>query len=131
PLKIVINDFHQSAAQQDIDDDFLSWLAPSHWEVEGQLDAARNRRQKDTLFWVPELREFKQWVNAEPKSVESTLWLRGSAGIGKSVMAGSIIDYLQHAFPQSVIAYFFCKSGTPKLSEPRAIVRTIVYQCIQ
>ena len=84
------------------------------------------------MQWVPELPEFREWQRAEPNSTKSVLWLRGAGGIGKSIISGSLVDYLHEMFSGSdaLISYFFCKAGEAKLQESRAIVRTIVYQCM-
>ena len=41
------------------------------------------------------------------------LWIRGTLGMGKSVMAGYYIDLLKCLYPKAIVAYFFCKSGQP------------------
>ena len=81
------------------------------------------------MDWVFEMREFKQWLEADSGSIERAFWVRGSAGIGKSTMAGYIIEYLKATYPSSIVAYFFCKSGEEKLENASDIVRTIAYQC--
>ena len=114
-------------AQQEIDEDFLRWLSPSNWEVQAQLEEIQNQRKENTLDWVREMPEFQQWQD----SVGRVLWIRGSAGVGKSVIAGFLINHLQVSYPSSVVGYFFCKSGESKLMDIRSIIRTIAYHCME
>lgn len=64
-------------------------------------------------------------------SKERALWIRGKLGVGKSTMAGYFIDLLKQLSPNSVIAYFFCKSGRVGLTAARDIVRTLCHQIIR
>ena len=64
-------------------------------------------------------------------SKERILWIRGTLGIGKSIMAGHFIDLLKCLHPTAIVAYFFCRSGQAGLMKPRDIVRTLAYQFIQ
>ena len=45
-------------------------------------------------------------------------------------MAGYFIDLLKCQYPNSIVAYFFCRSNQPGLTSAREIVRTLAYQCI-
>ena len=83
------------------------------------------------MSWVLEMPEFKNWLNAELDSKERLLWICGSAGIGKSIIAGFLIDHLQTSYPNALVAYFFCKRGDMKLMYARSIFRTIAYQCMK
>jgi chromosomal replication initiation ATPase DnaA len=84
----------------------LEWLSPSHWKVEAQLEALKNRRHNNTLAWALEMPEFKTWQSL-PGSKESILWICGAAGVGKSVMASFLINHLRASFPNSIHTYFF------------------------
>src|SRR5579859_7354769 len=127
-------------AQQDIamkrkDDEYLmQWLSPSYWLVEAQLYNVRARRGKNTLQWARNMPEFRVWRMSDPNdtsSKERILWVRGTLGVGKSIMAGYFIDLLQQLHPTSTVAYFFCKSGQSGLTKARDILGTIAYQCIK
>ena len=115
-------------AQQDKEEEFLKWLSPSHWLVEGQLQALLSQRDDGTLDWALEMTEFNNWQNAEFGSKESVLWIRGGPGIGKSTMAGYFIRHLKDTHPDSAVTYFFCTNGRPGLMNVRDIIRTLAYQ---
>jgi len=114
-------------------EEFLQWLSPSFDAVEAQLDALRVRRGDDTLKWAPNMSEFREW-HCPPQSdglshrLSSTLWIQGAAGVGKSTMAGYLIDFLTVLYPDSCVAYFFCLNGRTGLKTARDIVRTLAYQ---
>jgi tetratricopeptide (TPR) repeat protein len=110
---------------------FSKWLAPSTAEVEAQLGANRQQRVDGTLRWVLNLPEFKSWRLNEFKkraTPAETLWITGLPGMGKSTISAYIHDLLASQYPEMVVSYFFCKSGTTHLNHAHHIVRTISYQ---
>ena len=126
--------YQQDTSQkQKQNEDFLKWLSPSYWLVENQLYAMRERRSKDTLHWAYDMDEFRTWrlAKVEESSEDRILWIRGTLGIGKSTMAGYFIDLLKCQYPNSIVAYFFCRSHQAGLTKARDIIRTLAYQCIQ
>ena len=118
--------------QKQIEDEkFLKWLSPSYWLVEGQLSSIRKKRGKETLEWARNMPEFQSWQCCEVSSENRILWIRGTLGVGKTIMAGYFIELLKCLYPNSVIAYFFCRKGEVGLIKARDIIRTLAYQCIQ
>lgn len=69
--------------------------------------------------------------DVELECKERILWIRGTLGVGKSIMAGYFIELLKYLHPTSIVGYFFCKSGQAGLTRARDIVRTLAFQCIQ
>ena len=110
------------------DPEFLRWFSSSFWLVERQLHEARERTSKKSLQWVMLLPEFRDW---HTNSNGSVLWIQGAPGVGKSTMAGYIIDYLTKTYSETIVAYFFCKSGQTGLTNACDIVRTLAYQAFQ
>ena len=116
------------------DEYFMQWLSPSYWLVEAQLYNVRARRGRNTLQWARNMPEFRVWRMSDPNdtaSKERILWVRGTLGVGKSIMAGYFIELLQQLHPTSTVAYFFCKSGQSGLTKARDILGTIAYQCMK
>ena len=109
--------------------DPMTWLPHSYWRVEGQLLEVQRQRHQNTLNWALEMQEFRNWRESGLNSQERALWIRGTPGLGKSVMAGRLIKYLQDSFPNSIVAYFFCKGGEPELTDVQHILCTLAYQC--
>ena len=73
--------------------------------------------------WIFELPEFSEWLNGQHNK---NLWLSGTTGFGKSVVAA----YLTREIPQrtkSQAVYFFCKEN-PLLNNVDQIIPTIIYQ---
>src|SRR5277367_5173952 len=121
-------------AQKQIEDDmFFKWLSPSYWLVEGQLSSARKKRGKETLEWARNMKEFQVWRNCPVTSgpEERILWIRGTLGVGKTIMAGYFIELLKCLYSDAIVVYFFCRKGEAGLTKARDIIRTLIYQCIQ
>jgi hypothetical protein len=111
------------------DEDLVQWLSHSYWLVEAQLRALRKQRVKDTLLWLRNMEEFRTWIADQTHM--RPLWIRGAPGVGKSTMAGYIIDFLQTLHPHSIVAFFFCKSDNERLKNARDIIQTLAYQCLE
>ena len=114
-------------------DEFIAWLSPSYWLVEAQLYNSQTHRGKDTLKWAYNMDEFRIWRNSDVDldSKERILWIYGSLGVGKSIMAGYFIDLLKQLYPTPTVAYFFCKKGQKGLTTACDIIRTLAYQLIK
>lgn len=116
------------------DEEFLKWLSPSYWLVEGQLSSVREQKAAGSLQWALTLKEFQNWQLADiydDFSNERILWIRGPLGVGKSVLAGYIIDLLQCQYPNAIVAYFFCHANEGGLTKARDIIHTLAYQCMK
>src|SRR5271170_8087471 len=103
---------------------------PSYWPIESQRNAVRRQRGKDTLQWLPHDAKLRDWLpdTDDLCADQQMLWIRGPPGVGKSTIAGYLIDFLQCQYPHSILLYFFCKRGNPRLIGARDIIRTLTYQ---
>jgi tetratricopeptide (TPR) repeat protein len=111
-------------------EEFVRWLAPSHQLVEAQLRTVRKQRQEGTLEWARTMPEFHAWRTSSLKSAERVLWIQGTLGVGKSTMAGYLIELLKYSTPApAIVAFFFCRSNQRGLTKASEIIRTIAYQC--
>jgi tetratricopeptide (TPR) repeat protein len=115
------------------DEEFLKWLSPSYWPVEDLLHAFQEQRADGTLKWAIDMPEFYTWQLSDTSlaSIDRILWIRGTLGIGKSIMAAYFVDLLKCQYPDAIVAYFFCRSGQAGLTSARDIIRTLVYQVIR
>jgi len=110
----------------------MKWLSPSYWENEGRLSSLTKQREEHTLEWARKMPEFHTWRTCvDMTSKERILWIRGSLGLGKTVMAGYFIELLKCHYPDAIVAYFFCRSGQTGLTKAREIICTLAYQCVQ
>ena len=82
------------------------------------------------------LKAIEKWVaeKSEAKVQSNIYWISGSPGIGKTSLAHSICESLDHqgqpagSFQGRLAGAFFCQKGDQKLSEPRNIRSTLIYQ---
>ena len=113
--------------------EFLEWLVGRpYWQVESQLSSFRQQRSEGTLEWARTLPKFQAWRLSDLFDGQDRriTWIKGSLGVGKSVMAAYFIDLLKCQYRNAVVAYFFYRSNQPGLTSARDILRTLVYQCV-
>lgn len=112
-------------------DELMDWLSisDSYWLVEGQLAKSLEERAPGTSTWAHSAAQFKQWRTSEIGRKETVLWICADPGFGKSTLAATFIRNLKIRYPESSVAYFFCRRGTQHLYKARDVVRTLAYQC--
>jgi hypothetical protein len=79
-------------------------------EVDHQphLEAALKSRHPMTALWITENDTLKQWR----RGVMPSIWLNGAPGVGKTILAGSIIEEtLKLSSPSVAVAFYFCDHG--------------------
>lgn len=101
-------------------------------------------RYPGTCEWLPQRSSFSAWYSG---SASNLLWLRGYAGVGKSVMSKYIIaevlksDYIwsrkppspeEHQQPnhETFLVYFFCSERNRHLQSEHNILRSILHQML-
>ncbi|KAF8162855.1 hypothetical protein B0H34DRAFT_297934 [Crassisporium funariophilum] len=73
------------------------------------------------------IEEIMAWILSDARS-SSMLWLRGSAGVGKSALAQSIAQRC-HKKKRLAASFFFLRTS-PKRSDGRLLITTIVFQLV-
>ena len=56
----------------------VSWLQPSHWEVESEFARHCRSRAEGTFEWIFKVAEFKEWrLGSSSRQGSRSLWLNG------------------------------------------------------
>ncbi|KAI4226589.1 MAG: hypothetical protein LQ349_006857 [Xanthoria aureola] len=90
----------------------LAWLEWSDYDE--PLRRTKTTRTSGTGAWLVESPEFRYWLaNHDQDFCSRTLWIHVAPGVGKSVICGTAIEYLQKKQAQKqseapTIAYFYC-----------------------
>jgi ankyrin repeat protein len=100
----------------------VEWLSPAN--VTTNHKAATNLRHRDTGTWFLESESFQNWLDED----NSFLWLHASPGAGKTILASSIINYLQENVQSKStgLAYFYCDYADTQKQEPSKVLGTIL-----
>jgi Cdc6-like AAA superfamily ATPase len=89
-------------------------------------DALLEDQRASPPSWIFEHPIFHEWLsNHNPAT--NIMWISGTAGFGKSVLAAYLTQSLKKRFPDSPVTFFFCK-GKDELCEVHQVVRTILHQ---
>ena len=73
---------------------------------------------------------FNNWL----QSSNHTLWYRGTAGVGKTVFAASVINFLQRTFEHNDvgIAFMYCSyKRDPAMQKPRNVLGALLWQLVR
>ena len=77
--------------------------------------------------WVFDLPKFNSWLDVNTTDRAKMLWLSGTTGFGKSVIAAYVTNELTRRFPSIPVTFFFCKDNE-FLRDAHNIMRTFLYQ---
>jgi Cdc6-like AAA superfamily ATPase len=82
----------------------------------------------DTCEWFRSEPKFSKWFEKEKGN--SLLWIHGSAGVGKTILATFVIDEIQSRKKGAPILYFFCnsKGNDKQRCKAVAVIRSLLYQ---
>lgn len=85
----------------------------------------------DTLDWFFELEEFQKW---KLSATSCSIWIQGSPGQGKSVLAKRIVNELKvesQGQPSCHVIYFFCYHRHDQFRSADAILRGFIVQLLE
>ncbi|KAK3339887.1 hypothetical protein B0T25DRAFT_512128 [Lasiosphaeria hispida] len=121
------DDYEDYVEDEDEQLDRLEWVSPDYSEHHENLRAAQT---PNTCEWVLQHEVFRIW---EQSGQSAVLWLRGSAGTGKSIISSRVVDHIKVRTedPTSIegFAFFYCRATTgPRAAE--SLVRSLVRQLV-
>ncbi|KAJ3278327.1 WD repeat-containing protein 20, partial [Borealophlyctis nickersoniae] len=100
-------------------DPLRTWIKPVPCDYQHLL----SRHHPGTRGWL--LSEVNSWLSSNGRDSSPLLWLRGAAGMGKSVMAALVAHQLaQKKVPH---ARFFCKHDDKDRSDPFCAMRNTLW----
>ena len=111
-----------------------TWISPPQYMQE--YEKALSEREKGTADWLVQSEMFEKWKTSATKSRfltgfgDECLWVRGSPGYGKTVLAATAVDDLQYTSNDSVL-YFFFRSGIASMQFSLSAYRSITAQILQ
>ncbi|KAI8814822.1 hypothetical protein BJ742DRAFT_766028 [Cladochytrium replicatum] len=107
----------------------LEWLAPHETLVADMVETQQARFKEyldGTRTWLLDTVNTFLFPDTESATHKRLLWLDGSAGVGKSVMASLIINDL--TAKNQLDAYFYCKHDDTRRTNAKSMVATIALQ---
>jgi hypothetical protein len=101
-----------------------------------EYEKALSERETGTADWLVQSKVFETWKSSTTKSRlltgfgDECLWVQGSPGYGKTVLAATAVDDLQYTCNDSVL-YFFFRSGIASMQSSTSAYRSITAQILQ
>ncbi|KAL2783340.1 NACHT domain-containing protein [Aspergillus keveii] len=99
-------------------------------------DRRRIEKTKGEFFegsfqWILDNAEYREWHNSQHSQ---TLWIKGDAGKGKTMLIIGVIRELQQQLRESgsseLLAYFLCQGTDGRLNNATAALRGLIYMMI-
>ena len=106
---------------------FKDWLSYSVREVIKEKRKNFQLQISSPPQWIFDFPAFHSWLDVNTMSRAKMLWLSGTTGFGKSVLAAYITNELERRFPSALVTFFFCKDNE-FLGNAHNIMRTFLYQ---
>lgn len=104
-----------------------AWLQPTDYLAEsGEFRRHLLSRAPDTGLWLTKTNEFRQWQYSPDTG---SLWIKGVAGSGKSVVAASVIQHLK-ATEDTPVLFFFFRNIVAANFEPRSLIQDWLAQLL-
>ncbi|KAL9637039.1 MAG: hypothetical protein Q9204_002023 [Flavoplaca sp. TL-2023a] len=110
----------------------LAWLGPSDYEE--PLRHMKLKRASNTGKWLVESPEFCHWLADDKQDhLSRVLWIHGAPGVGKSVLCGTVIEYLRKRQAKNEakvrpLAYFYYDSTFATRRTPFDICKALILQ---
>ncbi|KAJ1551699.1 hypothetical protein HK096_004108, partial [Nowakowskiella sp. JEL0078] len=109
--------------QREVDDLRIA-LQPLEKVMESERNRFRALHHEGTREWLWELVE--NWLNSSHRiDHKRILWLQGTAGLGKSVIASMVSDRLQAQ--NRLVTSFYCKYDDSRRNDPHVLIRTLAF----
>ncbi|KAI9323054.1 WD40-repeat-containing domain protein [Zopfochytrium polystomum] len=99
------------------------WLTPLDEDMRAQRQNILRSYVEGTRRWL--LDDVAEAMFADTRPEERVTWLRGSPGVGKSVMAALVAR--EYEKQNQLAAMFFCKHDDDKRRDPRRLICTLAY----
>ncbi|OCL11473.1 hypothetical protein AOQ84DRAFT_386815, partial [Glonium stellatum] len=107
--------------------EILEWISATPYGK--HHNEVREARTSDTGHWLLQHERFREWGDASSSVI---LWLRGTAGTGKTFLTSKVIDHVQDSLQSSPnhegFAYFYCNRNEEERREPLSVLRSYVRQ---
>ena len=91
------------------------------------LHLHRGSAMDGSCQWITKRQSFRDWINRTEEAAD-IYWLTGAPATGKSTLAGFVIDYLRHGFPEKSCQYHFFLSGHETKQSISYCLRSIAFQ---
>lgn len=115
----IITRIHQDSGRNAVLNHFLLYNPQQNYEMSLSL------RHPRTGLWLTRQPDFQTWL----EHPDSTLWLSGIPGAGKTVLAGTIIEEaMKRSSDDIAIAFFFCDYKDTKTQTPVNVLSALASQ---
>jgi hypothetical protein len=122
----------QTRTSQEETQKVMSWLCPLATDgAHISLENALGRRLIGTGEWLLKSSTFEQWIATKHSSTQSSIWITGLPGSGKTLLCASTIQSVLALKRKNVaVLYFFCDHRDPSKLTHDSFVMTLTRQML-
>lgn len=110
--------------------ELMRWICPYEADPFDNYQAAIRYRQPGSGHWLTESDSFRTWSRHD----HGIFWLRGLPGCGKTVLASTVVEYVQYSLKPKdkgvALAYFYVDYRDPAKQNLDACLATLVWQLL-
>ncbi|KAL2679252.1 hypothetical protein Neosp_010019 [[Neocosmospora] mangrovei] len=107
------------------------WLGATNPEADQDHLARIRVDHPGTGRWLFDNPSFREWFDPQYPAIPPLLWIKGSPGTGKSILASLVVEQAQKLNSPGVVLFFYCKHGHPEKNSFDALARSFLLQLLQ
>ncbi|WKT53623.1 P-loop containing nucleoside triphosphate hydrolase [Fusarium oxysporum f. sp. vasinfectum] len=112
-------------------------LAVGHWLRATNPDNHQYRFSRirqaypGTGKWLLDNQSFREWFDPRYPIIPPLLWLKGSPGAGKTILASFVVEEARNLTPSVTVLFFYCKHDQPEKNTFHALARSFLLQLLR
>ncbi|KAH8807526.1 ankyrin repeat-containing domain protein [Xylogone sp. PMI_703] len=104
------------------------WLQPTDYAAHSsEFHRHLSSQAPGTGLWLSKTSKYQQWKESDDHGI---LWVKGVPGAGKSVIAASMVEFLQRTNEGTPVLHFFFRYIVSKNRKPRNLIQDFLAQLL-
>lgn len=94
-----------------------------------RIEVTKGGLLRDSYDWILDNSDFRQWRDDRETRL---LWIKGSPGMGKTMLLCGIIEELKkQRIKKPILSFFFCQAADSRINNATAVLRGLIYLLVE